>query len=49
VRAEDQADFERIAPRLDTAAMEWLREGLSRLYPQHRWLPALAQNAARVE
>ena len=44
VRPEDQADFERVAPRLDTAARGWLREGLSRLYPQHLWLPALAKN-----
>jgi hypothetical protein len=46
VRPQDQADFERIAPRLDAAAIEWLREGLSRLYPQHRWLPVLAPSAA---
>jgi len=49
VRPEDQADFERIVPRLDAAALEWLRGGLLRLSPQHRWLAALAQNAAGAE
>jgi len=45
VRPQDQADFERVAPRLHAAAREWLRAGVSRLYPQHRWLPVLAPNA----
>lgn len=49
VRPEDQTDFERIVPRLDAAALEWLCEGLSRLSPQHRWLAAFAQNAAGAE
>jgi hypothetical protein len=49
VRPEDQADFECIAPRLDTVAMEWLRECISRLYPQHPWLPTLAPNPAGEE
>jgi hypothetical protein len=49
VRPEDQADFERIAPRLEAAATEWLRECISRLYPQHPWLPALGSNATRAE
>jgi hypothetical protein len=46
LRPEDQADFERIAPRLDAAAVDWLREAVSRLYPQHRWLTPLARTAA---
>lgn len=49
VRPEDQADFERIAPRIDTAATKWLRGCISRLYPRHPWLPALAPKAAAAE
>jgi len=49
LRPEDRADFEHAAPRLDSAAAEWLRDCLSRLYPQHRWLRALTQNASRAE
>jgi hypothetical protein len=46
MRPEDQADFARIAPRLDAPAIEWLWEGVSRLYPHHPWLPVLTPNAA---
>jgi len=41
LRPEDQADFEQAVPRLDRVAAEWLRNCLSRLYPQHPWIPAL--------
>lgn len=49
VRPRDQADFERVAPRLDTAAREWLRSALSRLYPRHRWLPVLGLDTGGAE
>jgi hypothetical protein len=42
LRPEDQSDFDHAAPRLDRAAVRWLRDGLSRLLPQHPWLLALA-------
>ena len=41
VRAKDQADFERVAPRLDSAARSWLRDALRRTSPGHSWLAAL--------
>ncbi len=40
-RAEDQADFQRIAPLLDGSAAAWLRACLERLYSRHPWLVAL--------
>jgi hypothetical protein len=49
LRPEDRSDFEHAAPRLDGAAAGWLLDWLSRLYPQHPWLPALAQNASQPE
>lgn len=42
VRAKDEADFRRVAPRLDSHAREWLREALTRLDARHEWLAALA-------
>jgi hypothetical protein len=42
LRPEDRSDFEHAAPRLESVAVEWLRDRLSRLYPQHPWLPVLA-------
>ena len=35
------------AAMLAGAAAEWLRNCLSRLYPQHRWIPALADPRPR--
>jgi Aminoglycoside-2''-adenylyltransferase len=49
LRPEDRSDFEHAAPRLESVAAGWLRDCLSRLYPQHPWLPALAQNPSRPE
>jgi hypothetical protein len=49
LRTEDWWDFEHVTPRLDGAAAGWLRDCLSRLYPKHPWLPALTQNASRLE
>lgn len=41
VRARDQADFDRIAPRLDGAARSWLQGALAQAEPNHRWLTML--------
>ena len=42
LRPEDRSDFEHAAPRLESIAAGWLYDCLSRLYPLHPWLPALA-------
>jgi hypothetical protein len=42
LRPHDQADFDRVAPRLDTAAREWLRDSLARTSLRHPWIAALA-------
>jgi len=41
IRAQDQADFELVAPRLDADARAWLRNALSLTDAHHKWLPAL--------
>jgi Aminoglycoside-2''-adenylyltransferase len=41
LRAEDRADFQHTAPRLDRSATDWLRGCLERLYPRHPWLAEL--------
>jgi hypothetical protein len=38
VRAEDQADFDHVAPRLDDDARTWLRTALTIIDPRHPWL-----------
>jgi len=43
VRPIDQADFERVAARLDRHARSWLRESLENTSPGHSWLPLLAE------
>jgi hypothetical protein len=40
-RPKDHADFEHIAPKLDLAACEWLRDALAISEPGHRWLSPL--------
>ena len=40
-RPHDEADFARVAPTLDLAAREWLRDALAISEPGHRWLSAL--------
>jgi len=40
-RAEDQADFERVAPRLEAEPRAWLRHTLARISPRHPWLAVL--------
>jgi hypothetical protein len=40
-RPRDQADFDRVAPRLDSAARTWLRQSLSATDPAHAWISAL--------
>jgi hypothetical protein len=48
-RPKDQADFERVVPRLDTAARSWLRDSLATTLPGHSWLSVLAEfEATRV-
>jgi hypothetical protein len=49
LRPEDWTDFGHAAPRLDSPAAEWLRDCLSRLYPQHPWFPGAGQSASRRE
>jgi hypothetical protein len=49
LRPEDRSDFEHAAPRLESVAVGWLRDGLARLYPEHPWLPELAQKPSRPE
>jgi hypothetical protein len=44
VRVRDQADLDRVAPRLDDAARTWLREALACLDPKHQWLRPLGAN-----
>jgi hypothetical protein len=41
-RPTDQADFDRIVPKLDAAARSWLRDSLVKTLPGHSWLTALA-------
>jgi hypothetical protein len=40
-RKQDHADFEHIAPKLDQAGREWLRNCLQRTDPDHPWLAVL--------
>jgi len=46
VRSNDQADSERVVPRLDAAARAWLRDSLERTAPGHSWLAILAESGA---
>ena len=43
VRPHDQDDFERVVPKLNTAARAWLRDSLMRTSPGHSWLTLLAE------
>jgi hypothetical protein len=49
LRPEDRCDFDNAAPRLKRAARDWLRNCLSRLYPQHPWIQPLAETSSRPE
>ena len=40
-RAQDQADFDHIAPRLAADARTWLQESLAKTDPEHVWLSML--------
>lgn len=40
-RAQDQEDFEHVAPRLSPSARRWLQESLAKMDPHHGWLSAL--------
>jgi hypothetical protein len=46
MRARDQIDFDRIAPRLTASARAWLLESLECVEPEHRWLRTLRQELA---
>ena len=41
IRAQDQADFDHVAPRLAPEARAWLRDALAIVDPDHHWLSAL--------
>ena len=41
-RPRDQADFDRIAPLLDSGALAWLRGALARMEPGRVCIPPLA-------
>jgi hypothetical protein len=41
MRPRDKADFEHVAPQLDSAARAWLRNSLLKTDPAHAWTPAL--------
>ena len=41
VRAQDQVDFDHVAPRLAPEARAWLRDALAIVDPEHQWLSAL--------
>jgi len=43
VRPNDQADFDRVVPRLDEVAGSWLRDSLAKTSPGHAWLTALGR------
>jgi hypothetical protein len=45
IREEDQADFARVAVRLDAASRGWLSRALSRASPRHPWLATLGSSA----
>jgi hypothetical protein len=47
MRPRDQADFARVAPRLDPVARAWLRKSLSATHPAHTWISALDGSATR--
>lgn len=40
-RAQDQADFDHVAPHLDREARMWLRKSLVREDPKHHWISML--------
>ena len=46
MRARDQVDFNRTAPRLTAAARAWLLESLEYVDPEHRWISTLKQKLA---
>jgi hypothetical protein len=40
-RAQDQADFEQVLPRMDAEARTWLHWVLNSVDPSHKWISAL--------
>lgn len=47
LRPKDDADFQRVLPRLESRARTWLRDALTRLDVRHAWRPALESQADR--
>ena len=43
LRDRDEADFRALLPHLDEGQIDWLREVIARLEPQHSWLAALSR------
>jgi hypothetical protein len=41
-RSHDDVDFETLRDRLDRDERTWLRDSISRLYPNHQWLERLS-------
>ena len=41
-RSHDDVDFETLRDRLDRDERTWLRDSISRLYPNHPWLERLS-------
>jgi hypothetical protein len=41
-RSHDDVDFEPLRDRLDRHGRTWLRDSISRLYPNHPWLERLS-------
>lgn len=44
-RTQDQADFDRVVPRLDSEARTWLHGALARMDPDHPWLSVLHETS----
>lgn len=40
-RDKDEADFGKVLPLLDAGERQWLRDALTRVHPDHRWLGRL--------
>jgi hypothetical protein len=48
-RTQDQADFDRVVPRLDRAARTWLRDSVARIDPDHPWLSVCSTKHRRLD
>lgn len=41
-RLKDVQDLESVLPLLDSTSVRWLAESLSRVHPDHRWIPMIS-------